>query len=101
MLFFWQTLQISDRGDMGVQNFNFAFKFFQMGVPSQKFCILDVNSQKFSHFSVSVIGRSLDCVGLRQSSVIRIVHRNVGLKCFLKFTFVIIVSFIFHLYFTV
>jgi len=25
---------------------------------------------------------TLDCVGLTQSSVILIVHRNVGLKCF-------------------
>jgi len=25
---------------------------------------------------------TLNCVGLTQSSVIRIVHRNVGLKCF-------------------
>jgi len=25
---------------------------------------------------------TLNCVGLTQSSVIRIIHRNVGLKCF-------------------
>jgi len=25
---------------------------------------------------------TLDCVGLTQSSVIWIIHRNVGLKCF-------------------
>jgi len=25
---------------------------------------------------------TLDCAGLTQSSVIRIIHRNVGLKCF-------------------
>ena len=38
---------------------------------------------------------ALNGVGLTQSSVIRIIHRNVGLKCFFSFTlmFVIIVSF--------
>ena len=25
---------------------------------------------------------TLDCVGIMESSVIRIIHRNVGLKCF-------------------
>jgi len=44
---------------------------------------------------------TLNCVGITQSSVIRIIHRNVGLKRFLSFTkiFVIIVSFSLHLYF--
>jgi len=45
---------------------------------------------------------TLNCVGLTQSSIIRIIHRNVGLKRFFSFTyiFVIIVSFCLHLYFT-
>jgi len=44
---------------------------------------------------------TLDCVGITQFSVIRIVHRNVGVKSF-SFTliFVIIISFCLHLYFT-
>jgi len=44
---------------------------------------------------------TLNCVGITQSSVIRIIHHNVGLKRFL-FTkiFVIIISFCLHLYFT-
>jgi len=39
---------------------------------------------------------TLNCVGLTQSSVIQIIHRNVGLKCFFfNFTkmFVIIVMY--------
>jgi len=44
----------------------------------------------------------LDCVGLTQSSVIRIIHRNVCLKLFFQITkiFVTIVSFCLRLYFT-
>jgi len=29
---------------------------------------------------------TLNCVGLTQSRVIQIIHRNVGLKCFFSFT---------------
>jgi len=28
----------------------------------------------------------LDCVGITESSVIWIIHRNVGVKCFFSFT---------------
>jgi len=42
---------------------------------------------------------TLDCVGITQFSVMRISHRNDGLKCFFYFPkfFVIIVSFGLHL----
>jgi len=44
---------------------------------------------------------TLDCVGLTQSSVIRIIHGNVGLKCFfhlLKFLLLLLgfLTFMFH-----
>jgi len=29
---------------------------------------------------------TLDCVDITQSSVVRIIHRTVGLKCFFSFT---------------
>jgi len=37
---------------------------------------------------------TLNCVGLTQSSVIQIIHRNVGLKCFL-FTKILLLSLVF------
>jgi len=45
---------------------------------------------------------TLNCVGLTQSSVKQIFHRNVGLKYFFIYLdfFIIIVSFCLHLYFT-
>jgi len=53
------------------------------------------------HRSVMVC-MTLNCVGLTQSSVIWIIHRNVGLKRFshLPNFFVIIISFCLHFYFT-
>jgi len=39
----------------------------------------------------------LNRVGLTQFSVVQIIHRNVGLKCFLfTYIFAIVVSFCFH-----
>jgi len=47
-----------------------------------------------------MIRMMLDCVGPTQSSVVRIIHRNVGLKCFFNFTkiFVIIVTYAYFIY---
>jgi len=43
----------------------------------------------------------LNCASLTQSSVVRIIHRNIDLKrFFIYLIFAIIVSFCLHLYFT-
>jgi len=38
---------------------------------------------------------TLNCVGLTQSSVIRIIHRNVGLKCFFHLPKFLLLSLVF------
>jgi len=38
---------------------------------------------------------TLDCVRITQSSVIRIIHRNVGLKCFFHLTKFLLLSLVF------
>jgi len=38
---------------------------------------------------------TLNCVGLTQSSVIQIIHRNVGLKCFIHLPKVLLLSLVF------
>jgi len=49
-----------------------------------------------------MICMTLDCFRLTQSSVIRIIHRNVGLKRFLsimpKYSFVIVVIYAYFIY---
>jgi len=41
---------------------------------------------------------TLDCVGITQSSVIRIIHCNVGLKCFNLLTFLLLSIVIAYIY---
>jgi len=50
-----------------------------------------------------MIGITLDCLGLTHSSVIRIIHCNVGLKCFFSFTLIfdIVVSFLTFIFYEV
>jgi len=40
----------------------------------------------------------IDCVGLTQSSVIRIIHRNVGLKSFFHLPECLLLSLVFYIY---
>jgi len=41
---------------------------------------------------------TLDCVGITQSSIIRIIHRNVGLKRFFHLPQFLVFAFCLHLY---
>jgi len=38
---------------------------------------------------------TLNCVGLTQSSVVQIIHRNVGLKCFIYLRKFLLLSLVF------
>jgi len=42
-----------------------------------------------------MVGMMLNCVGLTQSSVTLIIHRNVGLKCFFHLPKVLLLSLVF------
>jgi len=44
-----------------------------------------VKLKKTLCINIAVVCMTLNCVGLTQFSITQVIHRNVGLKCFLSF----------------